>query len=106
RVARKPILIEMMNSTAEADDVADYLRVKYPQDLGGERMRVIHADNTGEVSKKALDLARRLARDVDEEMSPVNAIVSVLMLREGWDAQNMTVVLGLRPYTSRANILP
>ncbi len=38
--------------------------------------------------------------------SPVNAIVSVLMLREGWDVQNVTVIVGLRPYTSKANILP
>lgn len=28
------------------------------------------------------------------------------MLREGWDVQNVTVVVGLRPYTSKANILP
>src|SRR6266446_9320973 len=28
------------------------------------------------------------------------------MLREGWDVQNVTVVVGLRPYTSSANILP
>ncbi len=28
------------------------------------------------------------------------------MLREGWDVQNVTVVLGLRPYTAKANILP
>jgi type III restriction enzyme len=30
----------------------------------------------------------------------------VLMLREGWDVQNVTVVVGLRPYTAQANILP
>src|SRR3989338_2366728 len=28
------------------------------------------------------------------------------MLREGWDVQNVTVVVGLRPYSSKANILP
>ena len=28
------------------------------------------------------------------------------MLREGWDVQNVTVVVGLRPYISAANILP
>jgi type III restriction enzyme len=28
------------------------------------------------------------------------------MLREGWDVQSVTVIVGLRPYTSRANILP
>jgi hypothetical protein len=25
------------------------------------------------------------------------------MLREGWDVQNVTVVVGLRPYTAKAN---
>ena len=43
---------------------------------------------------------------MDQEGSPINAIVSVLMLREGWDVQNVTVVVGLRPYTAKANILP
>jgi len=47
-----------------------------------------------------------VAREVDEATSPVNAIVSVLMLREGWDVQNVTVIVGLRPYSSKANILP
>jgi len=28
------------------------------------------------------------------------------MLREGWDVKNVTVVVGLRPYTAKANILP
>jgi type III restriction enzyme len=28
------------------------------------------------------------------------------MLREGWDVQNVTVVVGLRPYAAKANILP
>jgi type III restriction enzyme len=28
------------------------------------------------------------------------------MLREGWDVNNVTVVAGLRAYSSRANILP
>ncbi len=45
-------------------------------------------------------------REVDREDSPIHAIVSVLMLREGWDVQNVTVVVGLRPYSAKANILP
>lgn len=105
-LGRKPILFVMMNSTAEADDVADYLRAKYPSELAGNRTLVIHTDNSGEVSKKQLDEARKAAREVDDGTSPVNAIVSVLMLREGWDVQNVTVVVGLRPYSSTANILP
>ncbi len=43
---------------------------------------------------------------MDEGQSPVNCIVSVVMLREGWDVQSVTVIVGLRPYTAKANILP
>ena len=52
------------------------------------------------------DDARQIAADIDKPDSPVNCIVSVLMLREGWDVQSVTVVVGLRPYTAKANILP
>jgi type III restriction enzyme len=103
---KKPVLFVMLNSTDEADEVADWLRRKYPSELGGEKTLVIHTDRAGEVSKRDLDKARQLAREVDEDRNPVNAIVSVLMLREGWDVQNVTVVVGLRPYTAKANILP
>lgn len=103
---KKPILFIMMNDTNEADDVGDWIRTKYPREFGGEKTLIIHTDSSGDVSKKDLEIARRVAREVDQEKSPVNAIVSVLMLREGWDVQNVTVVVGLRPYTSKANILP
>src|ERR1019366_7632190 len=105
------VLFIMMNSTSEADDVGDYLRVKYPNEFGATvndeaQLLIIHTDRSGDVSKKDLATARSVARRVDEGGSPVNAIVSVLMLREGWDVQNVTVIVGLRPYTSKANILP
>jgi len=105
-VGKKPILFIMMNVTADADDVAEWLKTKYPEDFAGDKTLTIHTDRNGDVSKKDLDAARKASREVDEGTSPVNAIVSVLMLREGWDVQNVTVVVGLRPYTSKANILP
>ncbi|MCI0417418.1 DEAD/DEAH box helicase family protein [bacterium] len=103
---KKPILFVMMNDTDDADDVADWLKTQYPAEFGEEKTLTIHTDKSGEVTKKDLEVARGLARRVDEEINPVNAIVSVLMLREGWDVQNVTVVVGLRPYTAKANILP
>jgi type III restriction enzyme len=103
---RKPVLFVMMNDTEEADDVGDWLQKKYPAEFGGDRLLIIHTDRSGDVSKKDLDKARNVARDVDEGKSPVNCIVSVLMLREGWDVQGVTVIVGLRPYAAKANILP
>jgi len=110
-LGKQPILFVMMNSTTEADDVGDYLRVKYPDEFGVSKagqaqLLIIHTDRAGEVSKKDLDVARSIARQVDEGKSSINAIVSVLMLREGWDVQNVTVIVGLRPYSSKAQILP
>jgi type III restriction enzyme len=104
--SRKPILFVMLNSTAEADDVGDWLRTQYPDDFGSAKTLIIHTNQKGEVTQKDLGPVRRLAREVDRPSNPVNAIVSVLMLREGWDVQNVTVVVGLRPYSAKANILP
>ena len=106
KTGKRPLLFIMMNKTAEADAIGDYLRVTYPEEFGAERTLVIHTDRKGEVSKMDLEVARKAAKEVDHDESPINAIVSVLMLREGWDVQNVTVIVGLRPYTSRANILP
>jgi type III restriction enzyme len=105
-LGKKPILFVMMNTTEEADDVGDWLQRRYPEEFGGDKLQIIHTDRAGEVSKRDLDKARSAVREVDQADNPINAIVSVLMLREGWDVQNVTVVVGLRPYTSKANILP
>jgi type III restriction enzyme len=103
---RKPVLFIMMNSTEDAEDVGAWLRERYPEDFAGTKTQIIHTDKSGEVSKKDLEIARKAVHDVDDPVSPIHAIVSVLMLREGWDVKNVTVVVGLRPYTAKANILP
>lgn len=103
---KKPVLFVMMNETADADDVADFLRTKYPEEFAGDKLLLIHTNRSGDIARADEETARRTAREVDLDTSPVNAIVSVLMLREGWDVQNVTVIVGLRPYSAKANILP
>src|SRR5207302_2480392 len=58
---RKPVLFVMLNDTAEADEVADYLQKQYPSEFGGERMLVIHTNRTGEVAKSQEDDLRKRA---------------------------------------------
>lgn len=103
---KKPVLFVMLNSTDEADEVADWMRTAYPSEFGAERTQVIHTKAGGEMNEKQLETARDAVGKVDRRESPINAIVSVLMLREGWDVQNVTVVVGLRPYKAKAEILP
>jgi len=53
---RKPVLFVMMNKTREADEVADYLRTKYPGEFTGEKLLVIHINRQGNVSNRDLEL--------------------------------------------------
>lgn len=101
---KRPALFVMCENTQAADEVGDYLR-QLP-DFAGDKLLVIHTNRSGEVTKADLDLARRAARDIDGDESPVRCIVSVLMLREGWDVRNVSVIVTLRSLTAKAKILP
>lgn len=105
-MGKRPLLFVMMGDTEEADSIGGYLQRKWPGEFGGDKTLIIHTNRKGYVTAADEDKARKTAREVDQEQSPVNAIVSVLMLREGWDVQNVTVIVGLRAYTAKANILP
>lgn len=103
KTGKKPILFVMAENTRAADQVADYLDSF--RDLS-DKVLIIHTDKGGEVSKKDLDKARKWAREIDEPDNPYLAIVSVLMLREGWDVRNVKVIAPLRPLSAEAKILP
>jgi len=49
---------------------------------------------------------RELAKSIDGADSPYKAIVSVMVLKEGWDVRNVTTIVGLRAYSAKSNILP
>lgn len=108
---KKAILFVMTDDTKNCDDVADYLERTYP-DLK-DAVLVIHTKNNGEISeaqsgkaKEELEKLRQQANDIDDFTSPYKAIVSVLMLKEGWDVRNVTTIVGLRAYSAKSNILP
>jgi len=102
----KPVLFIMAEKNAFADVLGEYLWKTKEFGLKESEILVIHTDAAGEITKKDLEKAREVARDIDKAESKIKAIVSVMMLREGWDVKNVTVVLGLRPFTAKAEILP
>ena len=111
KMNKKAILFVMTDDTKNCDDVAEYLEGNYP-DLKGAVL-VIHTKNNGEISESAtgknkdeLVLLRKQANDIDGMDSPYKAIVSVMMLKEGWDVRNVTTIVGLRAYAAKSNILP
>lgn len=71
-LAKKPVLFVMMNDTAQADDVGDWLRKKYPSEFGGEKLLIIHTDKSGEVSKKDwMSHARRRAKSTTKKVPSI-----------------------------------
>ena len=102
----RPVLFVMAEKNVYADALGEYLWKTEEFGFKGSEVLVIHTDNTGEVRRGDIDKARQAARDIDKAESKIKAIVSVMMLREGWDVRNVTVVLGLRPFTAKAEILP
>jgi len=111
KMGKKAILFVMTDDTRNCDDVAEYLEGHYP-DLK-DAVLVIHTKNNGEISESAsgkdkneLEKLRKQANEIDGMDSPYKAIISVMMLKEGWDVKNVTTIVGLRAYAAQSNILP
>ena len=102
----RPVLFIVAEKNAYADAIGEALHKNQEFGFDESEILVIHTDNTGEVRRGDLEKARQAARDIDKDASKIKVIVSVMMLREGWDVRNVTIVLGLRPFTARAEILP
>ena len=104
---KKPVLFVLAENTEVADLVAEHLA-----NLIDERGRnyrnqilVIHSDKKGEMSDKDWEKYRQQLESLDEseEINPIRVVVSVLMLREGFDTQNVAVVVVLR--SAKADLL-
>jgi len=106
-LSKKPVLFFQCPGNEEADEIFGYVNSAVP-DLK-DKVLLIHTDSTGEVKKADLSKAREFARTIDDpdpEKNKYEAIVSTLMLNEGWDVRNVNVIVGLRSYTSKRKVLP
>ena len=110
-LGKKAVLFVMVDDTRNCDEVGEYLQKICPELQGA--VLVIHTKNNGEISEAAsgknkdeLELLRKQSNQIDSWDSPYKAIVSVLMLKEGWDVRNVTTIVGLRAYVAQSNILP
>lgn len=75
--------------------------------MGGKKDGVpVFEESEKDIKDEDLRELRKLSRELDLGTSPYHCIVSVLMLREGWDVRNVTTVVPLRPYTTKSGILP
>lgn len=111
KLGKKAVLFVMVDDTRNCDEVGAHLEKICPELQGA--VLVIHTKNNGEISeaasgknKEELEILRKASNDIDRWDSPYKAIVSVLVLKEGWDVKNVTTIVGLRAYAAQSNILP
>jgi type III restriction enzyme len=108
---KKSVFFVMTDDTRNCDEVGEFLETRYA-DLR-DAVLVIHTKKNGEISEASsgksqeeLEKLRTLSRKIDDSNNPHKAIVSVMMLREGWDVENVVAMVGLRPYKAASQILP
>lgn len=113
KLGKKAVLFVMTDDTRNCDEVAEYLKNTYAEFSNKDSVLVIHTKNNGEIAENVtgkkeeeLKKLRKSANEIDGPDSTHKAIVSVLMLKEGWDVRNVTTIVGLRPYSAQSNILP
>ncbi|MBI4384967.1 MAG: DEAD/DEAH box helicase family protein [Nitrospinae bacterium] len=123
---KKALLFVMCDDTQAADEISQRLNTDEAfKELNGKTINLhtnlkgkvktvgrgqsksqVFVEDEKEISDEDLKALRKLSRELDSNVSPHRCIVSVLMLREGWDVRNVTTIVPLRPYSSKANILP
>jgi type III restriction enzyme len=122
---RKPVLFVMTEDADAANEVADYLdsdafpllkgrvlnihtRLKgkiKEVTRGGRTFKEFVEDET-KMKPEDLRALREMSRELDSPDSKFRCVVSVMMLREGWDVRNVTTIVPLRPYSAKSGILP
>ncbi len=123
-LGKKSVLFIMADDISTAEAI--YERLLKEPDINPSNMMLIHSelDNwkaklkkrgkeivskieiDGEERKIDKELALTLVRDLDRPDNPIEVISSVMMLNEGWDVRSVTVILGLRSYASKREVLP
>ena len=97
----------MTDDTKNCDDVAKYLENNY-DDLKGKvltihitEMEILLKMKTHQKTRDELQSLRKEANTIDDIENNKVVIVSVLMLKEGWDVNNVVTIVGLRPFKNQ-----
>jgi type III restriction enzyme len=121
----KPILFVMTEDASAANEITDYLdsdafpllkgcvlnihtrlKGKIRNIRRGGREIKEFVENDAAMKPDDLRELREMSRELDSPDSKFRCVVSVMMLREGWDVRNVTTIVPLRPYSAKSGILP
>ena len=96
---RHPKMMVMCEDTSVTPLVADFLKL---EGLADEEILLVDSNRKGDLKKEDWAVLREKLFDMDAHKNP-RVVISVLMLREGFDVNNICVIVPLR--SSQARIL-
>ncbi|MBW6471443.1 MAG: DEAD/DEAH box helicase family protein [Methanosarcinaceae archaeon] len=97
---KHPKMLVLCEDTVVAPFVHDFMIIT--EGLSDEEVMEVHSNKKGEVTDKEWSELKQKLFSIDKHKNP-KVIISVLMLREGFDVNNICVIVPLRATTS--NIL-
>lgn len=103
KINKKPVMFVMGDQNAEANLISEYIKEKtdrngiaYGEESRGEQVVTIHEGKKNHLSDADYDKLKNQVFTSDSPDNPTRIIVSVLMLREGFDVRNVAVLVVLR----------
>lgn len=98
-IRKKPVMFVVAGDNDEAEAISDYVR-KRINDTDSKQVVTIHTDKKDSLSDEEYIRLKEKVFASDDYDSDVKIIVSVMMLREGFDVRNVCVLVVLRPSES------
>lgn len=93
-----PVMLVVAKDTTEADEWASIVRSG--EFMGGEYQDAVLVVHSKAAKDDLADEQLRSLKDVENPDSPIRVVVSVAMLKEGWDVKNVFVLLSTQPSLS------
>ncbi len=96
---KKPVLMVLCEDTKVADLTREHFATLTDENgnyYDDKQVMVIHSDLTETKHGTTLDNARKRLDKIDIDDDPLRVVISVLMLREGFDKNNICVIVVLR----------
>jgi type III restriction enzyme len=98
-IAKKPVMMVLCEDTMVADLTKDHFANLCDENgnyYDENRVMVIHSDLSEAKHGTTLDNARKRLDKIDIDDDPLKVVISVLMLREGFDKNNICITVVLR----------
>lgn len=105
-ITKKPVMLVLCEDTDVADLVSEHLATLVDERgnyYDSNQVMLIHSDLSEAKHGTTLEQARERLNMIDVDDDPLRVVVSVLMLREGFDKNNIAVIVVLR--ASEADLL-